>query len=393
VVSFDAYDTSPGEAGPATTSPTTTSTGTVPSPTGSVVGTQASACVAEEATGSLARQVDFIFVVANSATMAQEIATVEGEINYWFVRNLETTKLDYRVIFLSHHGAHDGTSAVQGICVSSPLSGATCGVPPPPRPVETPRFFHHDVVIGATNALCRMLETFSTPDDDGSHPKGWSSLLRVGALKSFVVVTDDRVNASCNGTTLDDSASSGNIAAQAFDSALLALSPQFGTAAQRSYVWQSIVGVAPFDASDPTQPHPPSAPIIATTCTPGSRASGMGYQALSTLTHGARYPTCGLNYASMFQAIEKYAVDHATVGCDYPMPKNPSGRTIDPASGIVRVSSGASTTDFEQVAGSSGCAPKKFYIEDSRVKLCTEACGEIQADAAAQVKLVFNCLP
>jgi hypothetical protein len=86
-------------------------------------------------------------------------------------------------------------------------------------------------------------------------------------------------------------------------------------------------------------------------------------------------------------------VDQAVVACDYEMPANPAGGTIDPATAIVRYTSGTTVTDFKQVANAAECAPGKFYIEGTRIKLCSDACLTVQGDPNAQIKVLFGCLP
>ena len=68
------------------------------------------------------------------------------------------------------------------------------------------------------------------------------------------------------------------------------LSPaQFGTAAQRNYVFSSIVGMR--DNTPAATTWPPSAPVESTTCD-NSDSPGLSYQAVSIATGGTRFPIC-----------------------------------------------------------------------------------------------------
>ena len=361
----------------------------------------APACVAKEAEAAPGkRPVDIVFIVDNSESMTEEIAEVEDQINTNFASIIEASDIDYRVVMLSHHGAHDpvgpdGGTAIQRICVKAPLSGTTCS-PIPAQPAETARFVHHDVIINSTDGFCQVLQTFNGPDRNGSHPQGWAAYLRPVAFKVFAIFTDDRVSTACNGFTFDDKSVdpiSGTASAETFDSALLALSQQFGTAARRNYVWHSIIGVAPFDSGDLTKPHPPDAPIVTEKCGADAIAPATGYQALSKLTGGLRYPTCGHDYTTIFKAMAKDVIDSSILACDYAMPPSPAEGKIDPATAVVRYTSGAAVTDFGRVADATTCGPDKFYIEGDRIKLCADACSKIRNDIAAEVKILFNCLP
>ena len=353
------------------------------------------ACASKEAEAIPgARPVDIIFVIDNSQSMSEEIAEVEEQINVNFANLI--SKTDYRVIMLSSHGAHGAANPTQKICVKAPLSGSTCS-PIPKLPSETERFFQHDTIISSQDTLCQVLTTYHAPDSDNTHPQGWATLLRPHAFKIFTVITDDQVAAGpCAGwprfdDRFDDQVSSKTLA-QTFETALFALDPvQFGNTSRRNYTWHSIVGVAPFDASDTSKPYPPSAALVSKTCTPSAVAPGLGYQALSQLTGGLRYPTCGLDYTTIFKAMAKGVIDNAVLACEYSLPPNPAGGTIDPETAVVRYTSGTTVTDFERVDDESQCAPGKFFLADKRIKLCADTCKTVQDDAAAQVKILFGC--
>ena len=352
-------------------------------------------CAAEEATATaVQRPVDIIFVIDNSGSMSGEISEVEKQINTNFASIIEASKIDYRVIMVTKHGLNSN----QDVCISAPLSGGACA-PVPAQPMENARFFHHSQNIESHDSLCFLLKKFGEKDDFNKHPTGYGSLLRKDAFKTFVVITDDGVSCSVNvngsNKTFNDqdTVAAGPGAADAWDAELLKLSPeQFGTAQKRNYVFHSIIGIADFDSANKALPHQPTAPLTASKCTTGSVAPGTGYQALSTKTGGLRYPTCDLNYTTVFQAMAQGVIDGARVACEYGMPAAPPGEQIDPSTAVARYTSGAGATrDFGQVASADQCAPDKFYIEGDRIKLCPATCDAVQADTKANVKLLFGC--
>lgn len=354
------------------------------------------ACVSKQAEAVEGiRPVDIIVVIDNSDSMSEEIGQVETQINDNFATILGASGIDYRVIMLSDHGVHGpgedgGLRPIQSICIRAPLSGTSCA-PIPATPVETERFFHHNIFIGSNDAFCRVLQTFGGADQDGNHPQGWGALLRADALKVFAVITDDRVSTSCLGFNFDDS-TGGTTAAGTFESALFGLSPKFGAAGRRNYVWHSIVGLAPFDASDRSKPHPPTSPVMNAQCTPSSVAAGTGYQELSRLTGGLRYPSCEPDFTAIFQAMAADVIDKSRLACEYALPV-PDAGTIDPETAVVRYSSGGgASTDFIQVADLAACGPNRFFIDGERIKLCPDACITVQNDPASDIKILFGCV-
>ncbi len=363
-------------------------------------GAGGSACATQEAEPDpSSRPVDIIFLIDNSVSMSEEIGEVERQINDNFAAIIGASNIDYRVIMLSNHGSHGPGNPIQKICVKAPLSGTNCS-PIPAKPAETARFFQYDALINSQDSLCQILATYRAPDKSGTHPKGWADLLRVPAFKVFAVITDDRVSAGpCSGwPKFDDKTNdkvSAKTTAETFQNALYVLDPtQFGNQARRNFVWHSIVGVAPFDAGDPTKPYPPSAELNAEICEPGSVAAGLGYQALSKLSGGLRYPTCGLDYTTIFKAMAEGVIFGASLPCEYAVPtSSKEGTKIDPASATIRFTKEGQTTTFTQVPNAEACAPEKFFIENERIKLCPDACVLVQSNPGAELKVLYACLP
>jgi hypothetical protein len=352
-------------------------------------------CAAQEAQATaIQRPVDIVFVIDNSGSMSGEISEVEKQINQNFASIIEASKIDYRVIMVTKHGLNSN----QDVCISAPLAGGSCA-PVPAQPMENARFFHHSQNIESHDSLCFLLKKFGEADQFNKHPKGYGELLRKDAFKTFVVITDDgvacTVNVNGGNKTFNDgdTVTGGPTAADAWDAELLKLSPeQFGTAQKRNYVFHSIIGIADFDSANKALPHQPTSPLTAGKCPNGSVAPGTGYQALSIKTGGLRYPTCDLNYTTVFQEMAKGVIEGAKVSCEYAMPAAPPGEQLDPATAVARYTSGTGATkDFGQVASADQCAPDKFYIEGDRIKLCPAACDVVQNDAKANVKLLFAC--
>jgi hypothetical protein len=191
------------------------------------------------------------------------------------------------------------------ICISEPLSGASCA-PVPEQPQNTERFRHYSSPVGSYDSLCQVLDTFTLPDEFGLAPNGWSAWLRPDALKVFVVVTDDSAGcASATSGALFSMADDPDMLAAHFDTELRRLSSsQFqDPSGMRDYKWYSIVGLS--HSAVPTDP--PVETPCETAPTPG-----LAYQALSRLTDSMRYPVCeGTSFPQAFMDIAGEVVEEA----------------------------------------------------------------------------------
>lgn len=363
-------------------------------------------CAQQEAEATLvSKPVDIIFVIDNSGSMSAEIAEVEEQINKTFAAIIDAAvpAIDYRVIMVSAHGA----SSSQRICVSAPLSGVPDNNDDghcdsiPAQPVNTAKFFHHSLSIGSHNALCQLINGYNTADQFGLQPGGYKDALRPEAFKFFVVITDDGVSCNFPGGTLNDgnNVAGGTTAAQTFDTAILALSPaDFGAdAANRNYRFWSIISQAPYNASaakpygDPSPPDAALAPITTGECTPDAVDPGTGYQALSILTGGYRYPTCGLEYTDMFTLMAYGVIEGAQVACEFLIPEPPVGETLNLATVQVQYTSGANVVTFDQVPSLADCTDGKFYIAGDQIILCPTTCDVVRADENAEIDIKFGC--
>jgi len=335
--------------------------------------------------------VDIIIVIDNSGSMGNEIDGVEANINTNFASIIEESGLDYRVIMVARHGS--GTN----ICVEAPLSGIPQGGcnPPPTQPVFNPgKFYHYSVGISSHNAWCQLLATFNgtTKDQFNLGPNGWQEWLREDAVKTFIAISDD--GSSCGPYNDGNNVNGGINAANAFDAALLALSPlHFGTAEQRNYFFYSIIGMA---FNDPkTLPYFPEDPIVTAKCNTAADA-GTGHQALSILTGSLRFPLCDTSdYSVVFKAIAEGVIKGAKVACEFEIPEPPMGENLDYASIKVEYTpmGQGDPQVFNQVLGPDQCGPGKFYVDIDTVILCPEACAAVQKDKDAKILVKFSCDP
>lgn len=389
--------------------------------------------VAEQATEVLL-PVDVIVVIDNSSSMSEEIIEVQNRINGDFAEIMQASGLDYRVILVARYG--DVNLEVGGsdhpVCVGPPLGATTCtAADTEPLVNNDPVYFHYSSDVGSREPWCDLLAGYTSPDEHGATmgdratawtpllPNGFSEVLREDAFKHFLVITDD--NSQCNVTVSaattpsgeavpggtfsfddQDQIDPGLTAAEQFDAALLALSPaQFGTAEERKYRWHSIVGMVAKQSGDAGVPEPwyPDEPVSEETCGAMlSDGAGTGFQQLSVLTGGLRYPSCFTdNFNAVFNAIADGIVEGAKLSCEWDIPPVPDGELFDKELVNVEFIPGGGTPMVVEKAGSlddCGDAPGWYFDDEEAptvIRACPASCDQFQADTGGEVRIVFGC--
>lgn len=318
-------------------------------------------CVQDSTEATLElRPIDIIFTIDTSASMGQEIAGVQQNINDNFARIIGDSGIDYRVILISD----------DDVCVAGALNPGGCGQSSPPI------YQWVDYGIGSDDTWCAILDSYPL----------WSSFLRPEAFKVFVAITDD--SPSCDGQF-----NASMVGATSFDTALLALDPaQFGTAAERNYVFHSLVALA--ENTPATDAYMPSDPIVTAECATAAD-TGEGYQHLSQMTEGLRFPVCeGANFDTVFSTIAEGIVDGAAVACSFDIPATgDGGQEIDRSTVEVAYVPGDrnATIKFDHVTQVADCATEAFFVEGDTVQLCPTACDAVKTDPSAQVQVLFGC--
>lgn len=307
-----------------------------------------SACAAEVVSPQKL-PVDIIWVVDTSGSMTAEIAQIKANINAQFADILAASGLDYQVLMI----AAKGTAALQ-VCVAPPLGGPNCNANAPLyRPIPQ--------TVGSTNSLSLILATY-----DSVNPSlNWQSSLRYDAAKVFIEVTDDNSSLSAN----------------SFDTQLLAKMPagMFGTAADRNYVFYSIIGVT---AGNP-----------AVKC-PSAVNTGAQYQTLSNLTGGAMFPVCDADYSPIFNQIAAGIV--GGLACEFTMPTS-NGSAIDPENvAMTFTPTGGMPVDVPRVTDAASCNGPGWHYDDNvtptKLLLCPDSCATVKADDGGKIDILVGCL-
>lgn len=382
-------------------------------------------CVSETATKvSSARPVDIIFVIDNSGSMSEEINAITKNINDHFATVMDQAGLDYRVIMVVKHGNPVESWAVAA-CFEAPLSKipvggcANIGTSPPGN--NPGKFYHYSYDVQSNDSPCVILDTlFSVndrPDTFGLAPNGWIKWLRTSAFKVIIEVTDD--SPGCwwypdpdkpKKKILNDFQSTigGQIFALEFDKLLTKVAPQqFGTPENRNYVFYSIVGMLEKpEAVDedfgkqidpngkPGDPFYPNEAIVNDTCSTAV-TPGQGYQSLSNLTGGLRFPVCQADkFDVVFQKIAESIDSITTSICTLEIPAGGSEGPIDVATVELKIS-GAGNDALVLVKDETSCtgAADEYYIDATGglVALCPETCKLVKS-SSEDVLMTAGCV-
>jgi hypothetical protein len=300
-------------------------------------------------------QVDIVVVIDTSGSMSEETAQVKANINT-FAQKIGTSGLDYTVVMIAETppAFFPPGFPIPGICVPAPLGAAACGAHNPP-------LFHHlNTGVGSTDSLSIILSTYGT----------YEPWLRPSAFKVFIEVTDDN----------------SSLTYQQFDQQLLAKSPaQFGTAANRRYVFDSICGYKRGTAVlDPAK------------CG-SAENTGDQYQQLSKLTGGIVDSVCETDYSGVFDNIAKGLVKK--LGCEFAFPVNTTGQPADPTHVAVNYTpgGGGAKTTLTQVTDASKCASiaDAWYYDDNtsptKILFCPTTCSAAGIDTSGKLEIAVGC--
>jgi hypothetical protein len=322
---------------------------------------------------------DIIWIVDNSGSMMPAIDAIRTGIN-GFADQLVRSDLDYRMIMLS------ARTGMYSICVPEPLAGPSCA--------DGARFFQTDVSIRSTQPIEQVIGTlaqstgYAMGDSRGGAP--WLNLLRDGATRTFVMVTDDNQR-TCDTTTgcqagdppltvtsLEDFPGGGN----PYNTSVLGpgiLDPSY-MGRFDGYTFDAIYGWG--SDTDPTA-----------RCTyPGGTqppSAGPTYTALVTRTGGVRAQICdgAAAFGPFFDAIAASVIRGAPVNCDIDIPAPPPGRTFTPGrvNVIVRSPTSSDYVGHVPMDSMSNCDPTRggWYYDNgttpTQIRLCPASCDHARA--------------
>lgn len=368
------------------------------------------ACESATSQATLTRSpADIIWVVDNSGSMAPAINAIQDGIN-GFAAQLVASDLDYRIIVLSLRTARSGRYPV---CFPEPLAGPGCADNPP-------NFYQLEADIRSTQPIEQIIGTlaqttgYQASDSIGSPP--WRDLLRPGATRTFVVVSDDnqRTGASTFGTaqgyaplttlSLEDYPGGPNPFNGSIP-ALPALPRTLGPGILDATAYGDLFMGYTFDAiygygseTDPTvRCTPPSGP---SSTFPAS--SGPTYTELVQRTGGVRAPICdpAADFPMFFDAIAASVVHGAPIECNIVIPPAPVGQTFQAGRVNVIIRSPPDQTYIPHVDDLAHCDATRggWYYDDNgtptEILLCPTSCDDARArvvGTATGLDVQFGC--
>jgi len=372
------------------------------------------------------RPVDVIFVIDDSGSMSDELSSISKNINEHFADVMADAGLDYRVIMVVMHGGHINWGQV---CIEAPLStipkGGCSTVESEPPGNNPGKFYHYSYDVQSNDSPCVILDTLTAtndrPDTFGLAPKGWITWLRKSAFKVFIEVTDDMPNCVWYADPVNQKGKKvfndfysnvgGQIMATEWDKILTKIAPeQFGTPEKRNYTFFSVVGMLEKpEATDddtgfvidpngtPDEEFSPAEGIVMDTCSTAV-ASGTGYQHLSKMTGGLRFPVC---QAEKFDVVfEKIAgsIDSITsTQCVIEIPQSGAEGIVNIDTVTIEVEGNdGSIVTLKKVSSFSDCTSgsDEFFVDPtgSVASLCPDTCKAVKP-LAKEVRLSAACIP
>jgi hypothetical protein len=299
---------------------------------------------------------DLIWVVDNSCSMAIENAAVQANMNR-FATTLFDNGVDVQLALISASGIAPammcppddllcqvlaGVGGLGGICIGAPFGSGMC-----PGDSNPPNFLHVDFPVGSNNALQLMMDLYPQ----------YSSILRPGTKKHFVVVTDD--NSQVPAATFSQWADS-------LDPALFS----------EGWFFHGVFSLSQcLDAA----------------------AIGSVYSELVNQTSGVAGDLCLQQFDPVFDALAVDVVEKAELACQWPIPPPPPGEVLDKSLVNVQYTQPDGTVvPLAKIPEGQECEDREgwFYddeSEPSQVLSCPAACERFQ-EMGGKVDVLFGCV-
>jgi hypothetical protein len=299
---------------------------------------------------------DIIIAVDTSGSMSEEAGWVQDALN-GFATTITAAGIDLRVVLIA-----DAT-----VCIPAPLGSGQCNGADTSAPV----YRHVVQTVASTDALQQILATYPQ----------YSDMLRTGATKTFLVVSDDESDMSAGD----------------FTNQLLALSADF-----QGFQFDSIVASAGTLSCGPFGTCPTNNVCCyqdGPFCMSYGEEPGDVYMQLSQQTGGVIGDLCAQEFGPIFDDMAEGVIVSSQLACDYAIPTPPEGEVLNPAKVNVTYLPGGGGEPvqlYNVPGGLADCGPQGgWYYDDpvapTRILVCPSTCTTLQADTQGEVKVVFGC--
>lgn len=318
---------------------------------------------------------DIVWAIDTSGSMIDEALAVQQNINA-FSQQIIASGIDVHVVMLAGYPFF----FLPGICVPGPLGSGLC--PPQGSDTNLPRFFHHPAsFVDSVDAAVVLVSKF--PE--------YRHMLRPGALKHLVVVTDDDSRASDV-----DGGSSGNPGVydddpQRFIDDYTALDPMLRDPATGGPSWK-MNAIYAFSLCA-------NAARVGTVWKTIVDATGGVHGDICSCPPG-QVAACQQTFQTVFNELATKIFEGAVpLDCEWGIPPPPSGQVFNPS--LVNVdftNEEQGTRETIYAVGDQGqCDPALggWYYDapgaPTRVIACPATCDEIKSVARGRIDISFGC--
>ncbi|MDJ0765080.1 MAG: hypothetical protein QNJ97_19010 [Myxococcota bacterium] len=323
-------------------------------------------CVAvNELAENVFQPLDIVFTIDNTPSMLDEINEVRENMNH-FSNEIIQSGLDVRIILISCLPGECDNDKFHGICIDPPLGDeGGCPEDGPYSDTNLPTYLHVSERVPSVKGLERTIETYPQ----------WAEMMRPGAVKHFVIVSDD------TDETLPD----------AFIQGLQALDPLMFN----DFQFNGIFSYMSKDAACAISQDEPCCEFAAPE---GQAPDWTVYKTLVEMTDGVSGDLCLQDFDPVFEELAESVIDSAMLSCEWVIPDPPEGETLDPNLINMAFVAGDGTVHLlGRVDSVDSCenADNAWYYDDpndpTMVYVCPQTCAWIQGDPNAEIMIQFGC--
>jgi len=315
---------------------------------------------------------DVIWAVDNGGNMQSDIDFVRDNLKS-FADRITSSGVDVRTILITDSLDPDVVSMAtplggpagdwRSICIGAPMGSGNC-----PDDSNPPSFLHVDKEVGRGHSFLPTPEKHPLNMFIQEYPQ-YRDVLRVGATKTFVVISD--VNAA---TPPNDSAA-------AFTQNVVALDPTMFASWKLSAV---VAFMPPCPGVDVTGLLFPS-------------ERGQTYIDLAMQTGGVTGDLCAQDFQGVFDDIANGVIGASQLECEWAIPAAPMGQTFDENKVNVLLTTAGTEQSIGRVDDVSACGtvPHGWYYDSAtpptRLFACDQTCAAIRAATDAKLDVLFGC--